>query len=192
MQSTSAYLLYLFVVSRSAPAVLIRLVNTLQHLKNQKNMHTNAEFHQYLHHVLEEKIPFCKLLGMKLTDLNADHPKLTIHKQPELIGNFSQGMLHGGVIASVLDSIGAVGVLLKMAQQTPRQTAMEQVAEFAQMSTIDLRIDFLKPARGDVFIASAEVTRLGRRVANVLMQMHDQEGVRIATGAAAFILHGKG
>ena len=154
-------------------------------------MHENPEFQKLLHHVLEEKIPFCQLLGMRLTDFDVNRPKLEILKKPELIGNFSQGMLHGGVIASVLDSIGAVAVLMKMAEVQPRHTALEQVAEFAQMSTIDLRIDFLKPARGERFTASAEVTRLGRRVANVLMELRDEEGVRLATGAAAFILHGK-
>lgn len=151
----------------------------------------NPEFQSMLKIVMEEKIPFCNLLGVKLESFDPDAPRLTIEMREQLLGNFAQGMLHGGVIASVLDSVAGFAILLKMAQQSPQDDVVAQLKEFGKMSTIDLRIDYLQPGRGKYFIASAEVTRLGKRVANVLMDFRNENGDRIATGAAAFMLHGR-
>lgn len=151
----------------------------------------NPEFQGMLKIVIEEKIPFCNLLGVKLDSFDPDSPSLGIAMREQLLGNFAQGMLHGGVIASVLDSVAGFAILLKMAQQSPQDDVLSQIREFGKMSTIDLRIDYLQPGRGKYFIASAEVTRLGKRVANVLMDLRNEKGDRIATGAAAFMLHGR-
>lgn len=156
-----------------------------------QNIINNPEFQGVLKMVIEEKIPFCHLLGMKLDSFDPDAPRLSIGMRDELLGNFAQGMLHGGVIASVLDSVAGFAILLKMAQQSPQDDVISQIKEFGKMSTIDLRIDYLQPGRGKHFVASAEVTRLGKRVANVLMDLRNEKGDRIATGAAAFMLHGR-
>jgi uncharacterized protein (TIGR00369 family) len=151
----------------------------------------NPEFQSLLRHVIEEKIPFCQLLGIKLESLDPERPQLGIAMREQLLGNISQGMLHGGAIASVLDMMAGLAIFLKMAQQNPKDDPVAQLKEFMLMSTIDLRIDYLQPGRGKHFIAGAEVTRLGRRVANVLMHLHNDKGERIATGSAAFMLHGR-
>lgn len=156
-----------------------------------QNIVGNPEFQRLLKHVMEEKIPFCHLLGVKLLSFDPGRPQLGFDMHEQLLGNFSQGMLHGGVIASVLDSVAGFAILLKMAQQSPKDDVMSQLKEFSNMSTIDLRIDYLQPGRGATFTASAEVTRLGKRVANVLMDLRNEQGERIATGAAAFMLHGR-
>ncbi|MCX7219130.1 MAG: hypothetical protein NTY70_09375 [Burkholderiales bacterium] len=54
-----------------------------------------------------------------------------------------------------------------------------------------MRIDYLQPGLGKSFTASAEVTRLGKRIANVLMTLKNEKNDLIATGAAAFMLHEK-
>lgn len=149
------------------------------------------EFQHALKIVIEDKIPFCHLLGVKVDSFDPDAPQLGLEMRDSLLGNFAQGMLHGGVIASLLDSVAGVAILLKMAQQSPQDDVAAQIREFGKMSTIDLRIDYLQPGRGKRFVATAEVTRLGKRVANVLMDLRNEKGDRIATGAAAFMLHGR-
>ncbi|MBC3886330.1 thioesterase family protein [Undibacterium griseum] len=151
----------------------------------------DPEFQKLLAQIIEEQIPFCRLLGMKAHSLAPDSPALTLTMKPELLGNFAQGMLHGGVIASVLDSVAGVAILLKLAQQQPKDDVFSQLREFGLMSTIDLRIDYLKPGKGQLFTANAEVTRLGKRVANVLMTLRNEQNELVATGAAAFMLHGR-
>lgn len=151
----------------------------------------NPEFQHLLKNVMEEKIPFCQLLGIKLGSFDPGQPQISFDMREQLLGNFAQGMLHGGVIAAVLDSVAGFAIFLKMVQQSPKDDVFAQLKEFANMSTIDLRIDYLQPGRGKTFIASAEVTRLGKRIANVLMDLRNEKGERIATGAAAFMLHGR-
>jgi len=76
-----------------------------------------------------------------------------------------------------------------MVEADPKPDLVTQLREFARVSTIDLRVDYLEPARAERFIATATVTRLGKpRGANVQMAMHDETGKCIATGAAAFAL----
>ncbi len=156
-----------------------------------QKMTENLEFQALLKQVMEEKIPFCQLLGIKLASFNPDKPEISIDMREQLHGNFSKGMLHGGVIASVLDSVAGFAILLKMAQQNPKDDVLSQIKEFSRMSTIDLRIDYLQPGLGQSFTASAEVTRLGKRIANVVMNLRNEKHERIATGAAAFMLHEK-
>jgi uncharacterized protein (TIGR00369 family) len=149
----------------------------------------HPEFQAGLRSVLEERIPFCRMLGIRLRSFDADAPQMEFAMRDELLGNFSQGILHGGAIAAVLDTMAGYAIFLKMVQQEPKDDVMAQLYEFARMSTIDLRIDYLQPGRGKLFIAGAKVTRLGKRVANVQMALHNEENIYIATGAAAFMLH---
>lgn len=154
-----------------------------------KSMIEDAEFQRMMRLIMEEQIPFCRVIGIKLRSFDPARPEMEFAMREELIGNFAKGVLHGGVIAAVLDSVAGFAIGLKLAHEHPRHDVMSQLQEFSKVSTIDLRIDYLQPGRGKKFIASADVTRLGTRVANVHMALHNEEGVRIATGAAAFMVH---
>ncbi|HVL74523.1 MAG TPA: thioesterase family protein [Noviherbaspirillum sp.] len=147
------------------------------------------DFQNALRRILEEMIPFCRVLGIRLASFDPENPQLEFAMRDELLGNVGKGMLHGGAIAAVLDTMAGYAIFLKMTQEDPKPDLMAQLQEFARMSTIDLRVDYLQPGRGERFTASATVTRLGRRVANVQMALRNEEGVCIATGAAAFMLH---
>jgi acyl-coenzyme A thioesterase PaaI-like protein len=70
----------------------------------------------------------------------------------------------------------------------PGETADQVMHRFAKMGTIDLRVDFLRPGLGRYFLASADVTRLGGRVGSTQMKLVNDEGVTVATGAAAYIV----
>jgi acyl-coenzyme A thioesterase PaaI-like protein len=59
---------------------------------------------------------------------------------------------------------------------------------FSRMGTIDLRIDFLHQGKGEYFLGSAEVTRLGGRVGSTQMRLVNDEGLLIATGSAAYMV----
>jgi uncharacterized protein (TIGR00369 family) len=59
---------------------------------------------------------------------------------------------------------------------------------FAKLGTIDLRIDYLRPAVGERFVLRGEVLRLGSRVATTRMEFADAGGRLLATGSAAYIV----
>jgi acyl-coenzyme A thioesterase PaaI-like protein len=64
----------------------------------------------------------------------------------------------------------------------------QRMHRFARLGTIDLRVDYLRPAVGTGFALSAEVLRLGSRVASTRMEFRDVAGELLASGAAAYIV----
>ena len=95
-------------------------------------------------------------------------------------------MLHGAVTAFVLNSIAGTAVFRKLAEIHPQSNLETQLRMLGAITTIDLKIAHLEPAIAAAFLPSATVTRLGKRVANVQMSMHDDNGTCLATGAVAF------
>ena len=55
-------------------------------------------------------------------------------------------------------------------------------------STIDLRVDYLRPGKGAWFDASAEVIRTGKRVVVTRMEMLNDESTLIAVGTGTYIV----
>ncbi|HWK83664.1 MAG TPA: hotdog domain-containing protein, partial [Caldimonas sp.] len=68
------------------------------------------------------------------------------------------------------------------------ESPIERMHRFGKLGTIDLRIDYLRPATGERFALRGEVLRLGSRVASTRMEFRDAAGELLATGAAAYIV----
>lgn len=133
----------------------------------------------------EKMIPFNRVLGLKIESLDVDAPKLRFDMRPELVGNPVRQILHGGVISATLDVVGGLAIALASLAAKPE---MLTVAQFPNIGTIDLRVDYLRPGKGKYFIATGRVVRLGGRVAVVHMDLVNDTGEQISTGSAAYIL----
>ena len=105
--------------------------------------------------------------------------------RPELIGNPRRQILHGGVISAVLDVAAGFAIHLAVAQGERRGSGARH---FPSIGTIDLRVDYLRPGRGNYFIATGRVVRLGNRVAVAHMELVNDTGELIATGGAAYMV----
>jgi len=138
--------------------------------------------------LFEHKVSFNQTLGMRMTSLALPAPSARIDMRPDLIGHYLYGRLHGGVISAVLDAMGGVAVMVALTEKYCDEAAEVVMHRFSRLGTIDLRVDYLRPGIGEHFIASAEVTRLGGRVASTQMRLVNQDGTLIATGAAAYIV----
>jgi uncharacterized protein (TIGR00369 family) len=138
-----------------------------------------------LRHVFEELVPFNRVLGIKVESIDPAAPKLRFDMRPELIGNPRRQMLHGGVISAVLDVTAGFAIHLAVAQQKSESPVDGQ---FPNIGTIDLRVDYLRPGRGNHFIATGRVVRLGNRVAVAHMELENDAGELIATGGAAYMV----
>ncbi len=147
-----------------------------------------ARFEAALIELFEHKIAFNQVLGLKILSLQPGDVRARIAMKPELIGSYTHGRLHGGVISSVLDAMAGLAIMVGIAERHPHDNALQVMSRFAKMGTIDLRIDFLRQGIGQHFVASAEVTRLGGRVASTQMRFVNDQGTLIATGAASFIV----
>ena len=136
-----------------------------------------------LRSVMEEHIAFNKHLGLKVESFDPAAPKLRFEMRPELVGNPTRQILHGGVISATLDVAGGFAIMMSIASESPVTPT-----SFPNMGTIDLRVDYLRPGRGRHFIATARIVRKGSRIAVVHMELHNDAGELIATGSAAYVV----
>ena len=133
--------------------------------------------------VMEELIAFNKHLGLKVESFDPAAPKLRFDMRPELVGNPTRQILHGGVISATLDVAGGFAIMLQLATE---MTAIP--TSFPKMGTIDLRVDYLRPGRGRHFVATARIVRKGSRIAVTHMELANDAGELIATGSAAYVV----
>ena len=141
-----------------------------------------------LTNLFEEQIVFNKLMGLKLKALTATQAHVSLAMRPELIGNFSEERVHGGVISAALDTTGGIAVTAALCARYPHEGFAQHAARFARLGTIDLRIDYLRPGISQHFEMRAEVIRLGSRIANTRMEFFDHGGKLLATGNGVYIV----
>ncbi len=148
----------------------------------------NADIDGKLKHLFEEQIAFNKLLGLKLNVVTATHVSASLTMRPDLIGNFREGRLHGGVISAALDTTGGIAVTAALCARYPDDNFEQHAARFGKLGTIDLRIDYLRPGISTQFEMRAQVIRLGSRIANTRMEFLSSDGKLFATGNGVYIV----
>lgn len=138
--------------------------------------------------LFERKITFNQLLGLKIEAARPGDVRARFEMRPELVGHYSYGRLHGGVISSVLDALGGLALMVGIAERFPHENTMQVMQRFMRLGTIDLRVDYLQQGKGQHFVATAEALRLGSRIGNTQMRLVNDEGLLIATAAAAYVV----
>jgi uncharacterized protein (TIGR00369 family) len=107
---------------------------------------------EVLKQFLEEAIPFNRFLGIRVGDSAADWARLELPFREEFIGDPLRPALHGGLVSTLLDTCGGFAI-------------WRRVETEIRISTIDMRVDFLRPGGSDLLIAETRVVRVGNRVA---------------------------
>jgi uncharacterized protein (TIGR00369 family) len=129
--------------------------------------------------------PFFHHLNMKMI-LEDQDIKCIVDMDNSLIGNVAFQILHGGVAATLLDSIGGIVAMGELYKRADKDHIAETVKKVTRLATVDMRVDYIAPGRGKQFIGSAEVLRMGRKGCTTRMDMHNEEGKLIATGIASY------
>jgi uncharacterized protein (TIGR00369 family) len=143
---------------------------------------------QILHELYERKIPFNKVLGLKIESLKIEDVRIKFEMKADFIGNYVQGILHGGVISAVLDTTGGLTASFGVLQKMAGRTAEEIGKSLTKIGTIDLRIDYLRPGKGNYFVAKGAIMRAGRRVSVTRMELYNDQGLLIAVGTGTYIV----
>lgn len=133
---------------------------------------------------VEARIPFNRVLGVHLEELTRERIRISFEMREDLVGNFSRGTLHGGVISSVLDVTGGMAALVAGADD-PDSGLKER---FGVLGTIDLRVDYLRPGAGQRFEATGTILRGGRKVAVARMELRNDASDLIAVGTGTYIV----
>jgi uncharacterized protein (TIGR00369 family) len=122
-------------------------------------------------------VPHAAALGMTLVSVSDAHVLCKISYDEKLVGNPDTGVVHGGVISSLLDNACGIAVSAK-------------TRNFGAIATLDLRIDYMKAATPKLdILASAECFRVTRSVAFARAFAHHGDVKEpIATCVAVFML----
>lgn len=124
-----------------------------------------------IHRALET-VPFAKLLGIELEDVAPGTATLGFDVRDELKQN--NGVVHGGAIASLMDTATAFAIISLL---PPDEHA----------TTADLTISYLRPLRNGRAHSTARVLRAGRRLIVVSAELVDDAGKLIATALTTYI-----
>lgn len=137
-----------------------------------------SEFDEVVGKLFSSMSPHMRELGFEITSLEQGVCVSRLPYREELIGDPVSGVLHGGVVTSLLDSAGGAAVL--SALQRPMTLA-----------TLDLRIDYLRPAPpGKPMLARVECYKLTKHVAFTRGVAFDVvESDPIASMSATYMLH---
>jgi len=138
--------------------------------------------------ILEHRLRFNEIIGLRVESFNPETPRLAFDMRPDLVGSYIHNRLHGGAIATALDTAGGFAVTMAISEKHADETAEQITVRLGRIGTIDLRVDYLHQGIGRSFHASAKVMRLGGRIASVRMELLNDANLLIATGTAAYVV----
>jgi len=121
--------------------------------------------------------PHAHALGMQVISLDFGESLTRIAFKPELVGDPDTGVIAGGVVTALLD-------------HTMGQAAMTRQETYSSVATLDLRIDYMRPAEpGHDIFCHAHCYKMTRSVAFVRAHAYDRDrNDPVATAQAAFML----
>jgi uncharacterized protein (TIGR00369 family) len=143
---------------------------------------------EYLRNWYEKHIPFNQVIGLQVETLRVDFVSMRFAMRADLIGNSVHGILHGGVISSVLDATGGLAAAASILEKMQGRSTEEIASRIARIGTIDLRVDYLRPGRGDFFRAKSAIMRSGNKVAVTRMEFFNNKEILIAVGTGTYIV----
>lgn len=119
-----------------------------------------------------DSVPYAHLLGIELDEVSSGTATLGLNLRKELTQN--HGVIHGGAIASLIDSATAFAIISLLA---PKE----------KVTTVDLTISYLRPLMNGRIIAVAKVVRAGRRLIVVSAEVTGSDGKLAATALSTYI-----
>jgi acyl-CoA thioesterase len=118
------------------------------------------------------EVNFARLLGLEIVELRRGEAALSMRVRPELTR--MTGIVHGGAVASLMDSASAFAVLTLLGPEE-------------QTVTVDLTLHFLRPVSAGRIEARARVLRAGRRVCTVSIEATTDSGKLVATALTTYL-----
>ncbi len=126
--------------------------------------------------MIDHNMPHGRELGIRIVELAPSSATMVLDYQARLVGNPETGFLHGGVITTLVDTVSAIAVF----------AALRRMVVIA---TLDLRIDYLKPATPSrELIARAECYKTTRQIAFTRCTAYHERADPIASCVGTFMI----
>jgi len=117
-------------------------------------------------------VPYWETLGLELVEVEPGRSVFTANVRPQLLQN---GLLHGGVLASIADSACAVA-------------AISRVYPTSYATTINLQLAYLKPVREGRFRAEGKCLRAGKNVLFSEAQVFDDQEALVCSASSQLLV----
>jgi len=117
-------------------------------------------------------VPYARLLGLELGEITPGGVTIHLDVRAELRQN--QGVVHGGAVASLIDTAAAFAVLT-------------QIGINERVTTTDLTIHYLRPTSSGRLTARARIVRGGRRLFVLSVEVTNDQQILVATAVTTYI-----
>lgn len=127
--------------------------------------------------MVRDHIPHCRALGVRVVSVDAERAVLKLDWDERLVGHPDTGVLHGGVITTLIDTVCGMAVQVALMRMTA-------------IATLDLRIDYLRPSTPrKELLAEASCYKLTRNIAFVRARAwNDDPDDPVANCVATFMI----
>jgi len=115
--------------------------------------------------------PYHRFLGLELQRYDDGLVEIVMPFREEFLREDGSDWLHGGIIASLIDIAGDYAVYSRTGGDVP---------------TVDLRIDYLRPAKRGSLRATGRIVKVGRRVGVADVEVRDEQGQVVAVGRGVY------
>jgi len=115
--------------------------------------------------------PYQRFLGLELVRCEEGLVEIGMPFREEFLRDDGSDWLHGGILSALIDIAGDYAVYSKTAGDVP---------------TVDLRVDYLRPAKRGRLTALARTVKVGRRVSIADVEVKDQQGQVVAVGRGVY------
>ncbi|MFJ8063220.1 PaaI family thioesterase [Psychrobacillus sp. NPDC096426] len=118
-----------------------------------------------------EESPFWALIGLKVDSIEENSAKIKLNITPNLLNG--KGILHGGVIATMLDAVMGINIKLRSSE--------------IQLATINLTTQYIKPVKlNEVIYASAEIIQFGKNIVCIEARITNENNDHVSIGIGTF------
>jgi len=117
-------------------------------------------------------VPYARLVGIELGEMRSGEANLHLDIRDELKQN--QGVVHGGAVASLIDTAAAFAVVTRLESGE-------------HVTTTDLTIHYLRPITSGRITATARIVRGGRRLLVISVEVTNSQQVLVATAVTGYI-----
>ena len=130
--------------------------------------------------LMTSETPHAKILGIKFISVDRGRATLSLPYNVKLIGDPNTRVIHGGAVTTLLDQASGLA-------------AMAGFDKFSAVATLNLSIDYMRPAKpGETIMGQAHCYKATRHVAFVRGVAHDGDpDDPIAISQATFMATGK-
>src|SRR2546421_13080258 len=117
-------------------------------------------------------VPYARLLGLELGEIGPGEVSIHLEVRDELKQN--QGVVHGGAVASLIDTAAAFAILTQL-----------EIDE--RVTTTDLTIHYLRPTSSGRLTARARIMRGGRRLFVLSVEVTNDQQILVATAVTSYL-----